>query len=139
MLATSIQPGAEEWAIHDHDGFYGLHLSEYESIEHVARIARGIVEHGPAFAAWASQIGSSQWDEGLDQFDDCYRGEWDSLTAYAEELLDDIGAEAALDGIGDWLRPYVRIDAEALARDLAADLNVAASPTGGVYVFDQLL
>jgi antirestriction protein len=137
MVAKSPQPGAEEWAIHDYDGFHGLQLSEYESIEHVARIAQGIVEHGPAFAAWASQIGPSRWDEGLDQFSDCYRGEWDSLTAYAEELLDDIGADAALDGLGDWLRPYVRVDAEALARDLASDLSVAPSPAGGVYVFSS--
>jgi antirestriction protein/transcriptional regulator with XRE-family HTH domain len=90
MLARSPESGAEEWAIHDYDGFYGLHLSEYESIEHVVTIGQGIAEHGPAFAAWAGLLGSGQWDEDLHRFEDCYRGEWTSLTAYAEDLLEDL-------------------------------------------------
>src|SRR5713101_9164870 len=42
MLAKSKEPIAEEWAIHDYEGFEPLRLSEYESIEHVSRIAHGI-------------------------------------------------------------------------------------------------
>ena len=43
----------EEWGIFDYEDFGSLRLGEYESIEDVARLAAGIVEHGPAFAAWA--------------------------------------------------------------------------------------
>src|SRR5260370_29884745 len=35
MLAKAKEPIAEEWAIHDYEGFEPLRLSEYESIEHV--------------------------------------------------------------------------------------------------------
>lgn len=136
MLAKSHETTAEEWAIHDYDGFFGLHLSEYESIEHVSKIGRGIAEHGPAFAAWAGLLGTAEWDEDLDKFEECYRGEWPSLEAYAEDLLDDLGIEEALDSLGDWLRPYVKIDVEGFGRDISTDLNIASSPSGGVYLFD---
>ena len=53
MLACSPEPVAEEWAIHDFKGFGLAYISEYESPETVSRLARGIAEHGLAFAAWA--------------------------------------------------------------------------------------
>ena len=49
MLAASPEPGAEEWAIHDYEGFGALRLSEWESFERVSAIAAGIEQHGPAF------------------------------------------------------------------------------------------
>lgn len=48
MLAASPEPGAEEWAIHDHEGFGPVDLSECESMETVALLARGIADHGLA-------------------------------------------------------------------------------------------
>lgn len=53
LLAASSEPGAEEYAIHDYDGFGDARLDEYDSLELVCRIARGITAHGLAFAAWA--------------------------------------------------------------------------------------
>jgi len=38
MPSSSPEPYAEEWAIHDYDGFGGFHLSEYEGIERVQLI-----------------------------------------------------------------------------------------------------
>ncbi len=136
MLAGSRYPTAEEWAIHDFDGFYSLRLGEYENIEHLAMIGQGIAEHGPAFAAWAEVLGSARWEEELDDFEEVFRGEWDSMEAYAEDLLADFGVEEALDQLGDWLRPYITVDVEAFARDVSTDLNLMPSPGGGVYLFD---
>ena len=48
MLATSPEPIAEEWAIHDYEGFCGAALSEYEDVATVSKLALGVVEHGPA-------------------------------------------------------------------------------------------
>jgi len=42
VLRTSRVPGAEEWAIFDYEGFGPLRLSEYETIERVSRLGRGI-------------------------------------------------------------------------------------------------
>src|SRR4051794_22832572 len=33
MLALSPEPGAKEWAIHDHEGFGPYHVGEYESLQ----------------------------------------------------------------------------------------------------------
>jgi antirestriction protein len=132
MLAASTEPHAEEFAIHDYDGFGPMHLDEYERIETVTKIGRGISEHGPAFAAWAQHLGSSQWDH-LDRFEDVYLGEWESATDYAEQLLDDLGIVTESFG-PQWLSPYIQMDIEAFARDLAADVTIIQA-NNRVYVF----
>ena len=45
MLADSPEPDAEEYAIHDYEGFDGYGLSEYEGIQSVHEIACFIEEH----------------------------------------------------------------------------------------------
>ena len=39
MLAKSPIPDAEEWAIHDHEGFASIRINEYDSFERVAELA----------------------------------------------------------------------------------------------------
>jgi antirestriction protein len=85
MLAASPEPGAEEWAIHDYEGFGELRLREWESFERVSAIAAGIDEHGDAFAAWLS-YDTSKDPSKVDRFEEMYRGEWDSLRYYADQL-----------------------------------------------------
>lgn len=46
MLAASSIPLAEEWAIHDYEGFVGAAIQEYSAIEFVAAIAAFITELG---------------------------------------------------------------------------------------------
>ena len=136
MLKCSPSPIAEEWAIHDYDGFGALRLEEYESLKDVARVATGIGQHGPAFAAWASLVGIDS--ERLDDFDSAYMGEWESGAAWAEESLDDLGLlEPFMDALPPMLRPYVRIDFEGYFRDLVAngDISVVEKAEGGMYVF----
>ncbi|MFX9180936.1 antirestriction protein ArdA, partial [Acinetobacter baumannii] len=45
MLAKSPVPDAEEWAIHDYEGFAGIRISEYEGIERIAELAGFLAEH----------------------------------------------------------------------------------------------
>ena len=133
MLERSSQPGAEEWAIHDYEGFSGIELSEYEQTDTIARIGAGLAEHGPAFAHWADCVGTGDQDL-LDQFHQHYLGHWDSMEDYAEQLLDDLGIDT--EGLGpEMLRPYIRLDIEAFARDLACELHVGQDGDG-VHVFD---
>src|SRR5687768_14030168 len=53
---TAKQEGsvAEEWAIHDHEGFGGIHLSENHDLDALCSIAEGVKEHGDAFLAWVA-------------------------------------------------------------------------------------
>ncbi|MFT3855121.1 MAG: antirestriction protein ArdA [Ilumatobacteraceae bacterium] len=131
---TALQLGqpAEEWAIHDYDGFGPLRLGEYESSRWITAVARGIARHGPALAAWAAHAGRDEAD--VQRFDEVYLGEWNSLHDYAEQFLDDCGIEQQLDQLADWLRPYVQVDVGAFARDLdlGGDVTAIDRPDGGV-------
>ncbi len=132
MLAASPELGAEEHAIHDYEGFGALRLGEYESLERVAAVAAGIAEHGDAFTAWLS------YDTGRDPvdvqaFEDAYRGEWDSLRAYAENYADEVGMYDVAEKSGS---PYVVVDIDMLTRDLDIELYAVESDHYTVYVFD---
>jgi antirestriction protein len=124
---------AEEWAIHDYEGFGALQLSEWESFERVSAIAAGVENHGDAFTAWLS-YDSSRDPSDLDAFDDAYRGEWDSLRDYAEDFADSTGLYDMASEAGS---PYVTVDVDALERDLDIDLYTVESDHYTIYVFDR--
>lgn len=144
ILASSPEPGAEEWAIHDYDGFGPLRLGEYESFEDVSAIARGIAEHGPAFAAWVDIV----WDGGgplehelLAEFNDYYMGHYESAESWAEEMWDDLGYTLEARGrLPDSLQSYIRVDYDAFANDMrmGGELSFAEAPDGGVWVFRSM-
>lgn len=46
MLRASPVPDAEEWAIHDYEGFEGVRVAEYAGIDGVAETAAFVAEHG---------------------------------------------------------------------------------------------
>lgn len=139
ILQTSRDPGAEEWAIHDYEGFGMVRLNEYQSLETVVRLARGIEQHGPAFAAWASHVGLDN-PEALDRFEDAFLGSWDSARDYADALLEDIGLLPEMDKVTpDLLQAYVSVDVESFARDMEISGMITAikDPAGpGVWIFD---
>ncbi len=131
MLAASPVPGAEEWAIHDHEGFGFLHLSEWESFERISAIAAGIATHGLAYAAWlAYDVSFDPAD--TDSFLDSFRGEWDSLRDYAEDFADSTGLYELAEQAGS---PYVAVDIDLLERDLDIEIYTVDSESG-IYVFD---
>jgi antirestriction protein len=135
--AASRGEAPEEWGIFDYDDFGSLRLGEYESIEDVARMAAGIVEHGPAFAAWAEAIGPAQATS--ESFSEAYCGRFDSAVDYAEQLVDDLEGDNVLEqALPEWLQPYVEIDYEALGNDLelGGDIFTAPAEDGGVYVYN---
>ena len=137
MLTASPTPGAEEWAIFDTEGFGPLAIDEYESLATVHRLARGINEHGLAFAHFAALIGTRDPDE-LDRFEDAYMGRYDSVEDYAEGVLDDLGyVEIVERSLPDSMAPYIHLDIEGFARDLELSGSIAtAHDTEGTYVFD---
>lgn len=136
ILSSSPEAGAEEWAIHDCEGFGPLKLDEYEPIENVAALAQALEEHGPAFAAFVENLGTTSKDYGefTEEFQDAYRGEWHSLEEYADNFLEDIGA---LEKLPEYLRCY--FDVQAFARDLetCGDVWTWQASDGMVHVFDN--
>ncbi len=139
MLIDSTLPDAEEFAIHDYEGFGPLQLDEYESLETVSVIAKGIARHGAAFAHWVTLVDTRE-PADLERFEEQYEGHHDSLAAYAEQLLEDLNYLDDLDTLlPRSLQPYVRLDIEAFALDLLHGGDIMISEgDGGVYVFRPL-
>lgn len=137
MLADAPSPDAEEWAIHDYEGFGDLPISEYEPVEAVAWYARGIGEHGLAFASWIAHTGYDPDDDA--DFGEAYMGEWTSVEGYVAAYLEDTGLQADFDqAVPASLAPYARIDVDALARDLmlGGEFFSATMPGGtGIWIY----
>jgi antirestriction protein len=135
MLEHSPTRNAEEFAIHDYEHFGHYRPDEYDSLEWISRVARGTVEHGEAFSAWAEHCHHDP--EELDKFEDAYLGEWGSLTEYAEELLDDLGCLDISERAPEMIAPYLRVNVAAFARDveLSGALTVVEH-SRGVWLFE---
>ena len=126
----------EEWAIHDYDGFGACRIDEHESLRWISQVAKGIAEHGLAFAAYADVV---EEEELLASFDQAYLGHYDSLHTYIEQRVNDLGYDRILDeAVPPTIRPYVKIDITATANDLllGGDLHALPAPDGGVWIFN---
>lgn len=130
MLARSPVEGAEEYAIHDYEGFEGVSISEYACIDTVARMAAFIAEHGALGAGLLEQF-SGNMDQAESTLEDCYHGQFASLADYMEELT----TESVT--IPEALRYYV--DWEGMARDaeMGGDLFTIETAHGEVHVFSN--
>jgi antirestriction protein len=113
MLAESHEPGAEEWAIHDYEGFEGLRLGEWESFEKIAELAEALGQHGEAFALYAANVGTEYAE--VDGFLDSYQGQYCSMAEFAEEWHTETGD---IDP-SNYLVQY--IDWERVGRDMECD------------------
>jgi antirestriction protein len=128
MLKTSPIPDAEEWAIHDYEGFEGYDLGEYEGIENAHALARFILEHGELGGLMLNHM-SGDLTLAQSAIEDNYQGKYTSLADYAEELTTDTTE------IPQHLAYY--IDYEAMARDMQLNGDIFTLETGfeAVHVF----
>ncbi len=128
MLAASPIPGAEEWAIHDHEGFEGVALSEYESIQHVAELAAFIEEHGAIAGKLVEYFGDLE--EAKEAMKNRYCGVRSSVADFAQEITEETTQ------IPESLQYY--IDWQRMARDLEMS-DILAIETGfeEVHIFWQ--
>ena len=138
MLATSPTARrtglpAEEWAIHDHGGFYGLGIGESADIEELCALAVAIEEHGQPFAAyWDYSASGVSVENAVERFQDAFEGVYDSMTDYAEDYAESAGL---LDSMPENLRYY--FDYERFGRDMEINGDVFAVRVegGGLAVF----
>ena len=88
MLESSPVEDAEEYTIHDFEGFGAYRLSEYEGIESAHEVACFIEEHGEVAAELLSHF--SAIDEVKKAMEENYAGCHESVADFAEELTTDI-------------------------------------------------
>lgn len=126
MLRASPIADAEEWAVHDYEGFEGIRIEEYDGFERVAELAAFLMEHGKLGAEVFSYFGSI--NDARTALSDQYAGEYESLADFAQEITEETTS------IPETLRFYV--DYDRMARDMAIS-DVIAFETGfeQVHVF----
>lgn len=127
MLAASPVPDAEEWAIHDYEGFEGARLEEYSGIEKTHALALFIVERGPLGAKVLDHFGGDL-EEAQAAFEE-YAGAYRSLADFAQEITEQTTE------IPPTLVNY--IDYDAIARDMELNGDVFTVELGfdDVHVF----
>lgn len=114
MLFCSPEEGAEEWAIHDYQGFFSIKIGEWDNIEHVCKLAEKIVEHenlGECFAWLYYENDSIEEAERIleENYMGCYESEQDFIYEYVESTC-------MLEGVHDTIKRY--FDYASLLRDL---------------------
>ena len=111
---------AEEWAIHDFEGFGSYRLSEYEDLERVLELHEAAQEHeGDIFFGVLAYYGGDL-DHTLSQFEDNFNGTWESVEAYAENFLEETGT---LDTIPQHLQAYFDVKSYAQDMELGGDIT----------------
>lgn len=132
MLAESMYGPAEEWAIHDYEGFAGIEISEYEPFTNVVKLAEMLEEHGEAFAAWWDNGSGGDMDSLEDDFLEAFAGEFTSLEDYAAEYMEGVGG---LQDLPESLQSY--FDFAAFGRDMVygGDIWTHEAGYGRVFIF----
>ena len=127
MLRTSPIPEAEEWAIHDYEGFEGVRITEYAGIEGVAETAAFIAEHSRLGAELITHFG--EVEEAREMMDERYHGAYSDLADYVQSLTEDCLT------IPESLRYY--IDWKAMARDaeMSGDIFTVQTSLDEIHVF----
>lgn len=127
MLKASPIADAEEWAIHDYEGFEGIRIEEYAGIDSVAEMAVFVAEHGKLGAELVSYYGSV--NEARQALDDRYHGVYSDLADYMQGIT-----EESLT-VPEPLRFY--IDWQAMARDaeMSGDLFTIQTAHDEIHVF----
>jgi antirestriction protein len=131
MLAESPEPDAEEWAIHDYEGFGNFKLSEHETVEDVARFAQLIEQHGEMFTEVLGHFGTlSELDTAETAMTEHYQGAYDDLADWAYQFAMDTVGEQALGPYGNYI-DWERVGDDA---QLAGDV-FTVEHDGRVHVF----
>ncbi|MEO1149687.1 MAG: antirestriction protein ArdA [Pseudomonadota bacterium] len=129
MLKASPIPQAEEYAIHDYEGFEGIQLCEYTGIEEVAAFVEFLTEHGALGGKLIEHFGDLK--TAREAIDENYAGTFRSVTDFVQELTEETTE------IPKALRHY--IDWDAMARDFEInDIIALETDIEEVHIFWQI-
>lgn len=130
VLAKSKEPIAEEWAIHDYDGF--PNMGEYPDVDKMCEIMQALETacDPDAFLAWVNHEPYNA--ENPSRFEDTFQGCYDSEKDYAYDYVESTGM---LDTVNENFVNY--FDYDSFTRDLFMDLDAIPDGHGGIYVFDN--
>jgi len=128
LKATPLDEEAEEYAIHDFEGFGAYRVSEYEGLESVHKVACFLEEFGDVAGDVLAHFGDNL-EDARKALEENYSGCYSSLADYAEELTTDTSE------VPEHLAYY--IDYDRMGRDMELSGDVFTVETGyqEVHVF----
>ena len=128
MLKASPVEMAEEYAIHDYEGFESVKLSEWQGLESSHQIACYIAEHG---TLGAELLNIFEIEEAEKALEENYHGGFSSLADYAEQFTSDTGL------VPEHLQYY--IDYERMGRDweMSGDIYTIETAHDEVHIFSN--
>ena len=131
MLAESPEEDAEEYAIHDYEGFDGYSVSEWSNIEELHEVAC-FIEANPGLGGALLCQFNDNLEEARQAMEDCYYGCYSSIADYAEELTE--GCHEIPEHLA-WYIDYAR-----MGRDMEMSGDIFTIETGynEVHVFGNL-
>jgi antirestriction protein len=131
MLTASPEDYAEEYAIHDYEGFDGCSLSEYQSIESVRNLAIFLNEYPDIGGALLAQF-NNDIEQAEKAATENYQGCYESLADYAQAITEETTS------IPSHLQYY--IDYEKMARDMEmnGEYFTLTLSQNKVYVFHNV-
>jgi antirestriction protein len=127
MLAASPVADAEEYAIHDTEGFGEHEICECAGLERARDVALFIAEHPHFGPGLLNHFGDL--DEARRTADEGYRGCYASLTDFAQELTEETTQ------IPEALRHYIDYDSMARDLEMSGDVFTIDAGSGQVHVF----
>jgi antirestriction protein len=148
ILKASPMHDAEEWAIHDYEGFGSLYtkLGENPKIETLCKLGEALQglsnKHDLAYdytyelgadvlAEFISDFGLDieDMDDVMQEFENRFQGVHDTFEEFAENLFDELYLHTVPDDVKNY------IDYEKFARDLSYDYTEISTGDGNVAVF----
>ena len=128
----AIEAALDGRAIYDTIGFGSFVLEPGEDPEVISRVARGIQQHGPAFAAWAQLHDADP--EMLATFTEHYLGTFASYEDLGRNLIEATGWSEGQ--IPEPIRPWVTVDyVGAVAHEAdVSGLVLLPAGNGGVHL-----
>jgi antirestriction protein len=119
MLAESKQEIAEDFAIHDTEGFGSIPISEYDDIENVCKIAE--------------YISNSEYStDVIDFLTDNYAGCYESLYDYAYEYCENCDY---LNSVPKQFRYYIDFEKYAKDLEIGGDIFTIETRYNEIHVF----
>lgn len=133
MLKSSSEPYAEEWAIHDYEGFEGYKVSEWEDIIELCELAEVLdSENGELMVAIKDHLGSgTTLQEAKEFLENNYMGCHKDLGDYASSSCDDRGD---LKGIPNYIRWHIDFDSMGRDWEYSGDI-FTITMEDGMHVF----
>jgi len=128
LLKNSPEPFAEEYAIHDYEGFSGISLSEYEGVDSAHKKALFVEEHGELGAQVASHFGDDLEDAER-ALTEAYIGEYTSLADYAQALTEECS------DVPEHLAFYIDYERMGRDMDMSGDIFSIETAFDEVHIF----